>query len=287
VHLAALKKEAAQGRASELRQQAEAHRATSVSEDPTIAPRTKVAAKTLAKQRDAQADLLDPIQREDNDDSDLPPPAVDADLPTHRPPTTKDGKPTGKAQRNFTDPESKIMFRDGGFLQAYNGQLAVDEDHQIIVAAALSNQAPDAEYFQPLLKRVVDNCDAVPERVTGDSGFFSSANVHYAEGLGAEPFIAVNRNRRDGTTGDEPLHLDSYLTEEREQMRALLESERGHAAYARRKATVEPVFGQIKSARGFRQMSFRGLFKNRLEWLFVAATHNLLKLWRQASAVPA
>jgi transposase len=272
-HLAALKKEAAQGRAGDLRQQAESLRQTSV--DPTVTPKTRAAATTLAKQRDAQASSLD-------DDDSPPPPAVDADLPRHRPPATKSGAPKPKAQRNFTDPESRIMFRDGAFLQGYNGQIAVDESHQIIVAAALSNQSPDAEYFQPMLNRVVENCGAAPEKVTADSGYFSSGNVHHAEHLGVEPFIAVNRHRRDGKPGDDEPHLESYRTEERDQMRTLLDSERGHAAYARRKATVEPVFGQIKSARGFRQMSFRGVIKNRLEWLFVAATHNLRKLWRYA-----
>lgn len=284
-HLAALKKEAAEGRATELRQQAESLRKTSVSTDPTVTPKTKAAAKTLAKQRDAQADLLAPF--EDHDDDNDEPPAVDADLPTHRTPTTRDGKPTPKAQRNFTDPQSRIMFRDGGFLQAYNAHLAVDESHQVIVAAALSNQPPDAEYFQPMLKRVVENCDQVPTATTADAGFFSSANVRYAEQLGTEPFIAVNRHRRDGTPGDQIALPGNLVTDDREAMRALLDSERGRATYARRKATVEPVFGQIKSARGFRQMSFRGLVKNRLEWLFVAATHNLQKLWRNGAAATA
>lgn len=279
-HLAALKKEAAQSRAAELRQQAESLRRKS--QDSTRSATKRAEAATLAKKRDAQASLLD-----DKDDDDPPPPAVDADLPRHTPPTTKAGTPKPKAQRNFTDPESRIMFRDGAFLQGYNAQIAVDEAHQIIVAAALSNQAPDAEYFQPMLRRVIENCDAVPEAVTADSGFFSSDNVHYAESVGAEPFIAVNRHRRDGKPGDDPHQLDSYNTYERDQMRALLESERGRAAYARRKATVEAPFGQIKSARGFRQMSFRGLIKNRLEWVFVAATHNLRKLWRHAPAAVA
>jgi len=275
-HLAALKKEAAQGRARDLRQQAESLRETSV--DPTVPAKTRATATTLAKKRDAQASSLD-------DDDSPPPPAIDADLPRNRPPTTKAGRPKPKAQRNFTDPESRIMLRDGGFLQAYNGQIAVDDSHQIIVAAALSNQSPDAEYFRPMLHRVVANCGAVPERATADSGYFSTENVRHAESLGVEPFIAVNRHRRDGKPGDDAPPLENLATPERAQMRALLESERGHAVYARRKATVEPVFGQIKSARGFRQMSFRGLVKNRLEWLFVAATHNLRKLWRYAPAL--
>jgi hypothetical protein len=285
-HLAALKKEAAQSRATELRTQADELRATSASTDPKVTPKTKALAKTLAKQRDAQASLLDPVESKNDDEPDPPSPGVDSDLPRNKPPTTKHGKPTPKAQRNFTDPESRIMFRDGGYVQAYNGQIAVDDEHQIIVAAALSNQGPDAEYLQPMLNRVVENCGRVPEAATADSGYFSTENVHHAENLGVEPFIAVNRHQRDGKPGDEAPHLESHATVERAEMRALLDTERGRAVYARRKAIVEPVFGQIKSARGFRQMSFRGLFKNRLEWLFVAVTHNLRKLWRYAPQAP-
>jgi len=279
-HLAALKKEAASGRAEVLREQADALRRTSTSVDPKITSKTKAAAKTLATKRDVQANLLDPIER-DSDDDDPPPPPVDADLPRHKPPTTRDGKPTPKAQRNFTDPESRIMFRDGAFVQAYNGQIAVDESHQIIVAAALSNQGPDTEYLQPMLNRVVKNCGQVPEKATADSGYFSVENVRHAEHLGVEPFIAASRHRRDGAPGDDS-PLENLATPERAAMRALLETSYGRNAYARRKATVEPVFGQIKWARGFRQMSFRGIAKNRLEWLFVALTHNLRKLWRYA-----
>ena len=177
------------------------------------------------------------------------------------------------------------MMRDGAFVQAYNAQIAVDEDHQIIVAAALSNQAPDAEYFEPILRRVVDNCDAAPERVTADAGYFSAENVRAAEALGIEPFVATGRYDRDNS----PNELRGWHpTDERQRMRALLSSERGKAAYARRKATVEPVFGQTRT-RGIRQMSFRGLVKNRLEWLLICATHNLLKLWRSSRrlALPA
>jgi hypothetical protein len=168
------------------------------------------------------------------------------------------------------------LVRDGAFVQAYNAQIAVDEEHQIIVAAALSNQSPDAEYFEPMLRRVVENCSAAPERATADSGYFSADNVRAAKALGVEPFIAPGRLARDNSLNELP---DWYQTDERQRMRALLSTERGKAAYARRKSTVEPVFGQIRT-RGVRQMSFRGLVKNRLEWLLICAPHNLLKLWR-------
>ena len=102
-------------------------------------------------------------------------------------------------------------------------------------------------------------------------------NVQAAEALGAEPFISPGGHARDGS----PEELrKAHQTDERKRMRALLGTERGRAAYARRKATVEPVIGQIRT-RGVRQMSFRGMLKNRLEWVFICATHNLLKLWRR------
>ena len=227
----------------------------------------------MAAQHDQQAAELD--------DNDPPPPAVDSDLPRNAPPATPDGAPQPKAQRNFTDPESRIMMRDGGFLQAYNAQIAVDDAAQIIVAAALSNQAPDVEYFEPMLRRIVENCDAVPTSITADSGYFSADNVAAAEAMGTEPFIAVGGHHRNGLP-EEGLLRPHDQTAPRRSMRELLGTPRGRAAYARRKATVEPVFGQVRACRGIRQMSFRGLFKNRCEWLLICATHNLLKLWRAA-----
>ena len=136
--------------------------------------------------------------------------------------------------------------------------------------------------FAPMLRRVVENCQAAPSRVTADAGYFSPANVRVAESLGPEPFIAVGGQRRDGTPDEESLPI-SAKSDAAHAMNALLRTKQGHAAYARRKATVEPVFGQIRSCRGYRQISFRGLFKSRCEWLLVCATHNLLKLWRAKS----
>lgn len=267
----ALKKEVAEARAKRLREQAEELRKKT--ENTALAPRKRKELGTLAKKRDHQANLFD------NDDQDPPPPSVDDDLPRNVPPHRPDGTPKPKAQRNFTDPDSRIMLRDGAFIQAYNAQAAVDEEHQIIVAAAVGNQSPDSEYFVPMLRRVVGNCDAVPERATADSGYFSAAAVAYAEHVGVEPFIAVGKHRNDGSPTDGG-PLPQHRSEARVEMRSVLETERGRQAYARRKATVEPVFGQIRSARRFGQFSFRGLLKNRCEWLLVCLTHNVLKLWR-------
>ena len=271
----ALKKEVAAARAARLREQAEELRKKA--EDPRRAPPKRAEAATLAKKRDQQASLFD------DDDPSPPPPSVDADLPQNVPPHRPDGTPKPKAQRNFTDPDSRIMVRDGAFIQAYNAQIAVDDEHQIIVAAAISNQGPDNEYFEPMLRRVVENCDAVPDTATADSGYFSAAAVRFAEHVGVEPFISVGKHRNDGTqeaTSAKPQHR----TEAKQRMRAILESDRGRAIYARRKATVEPVFGQIRSPRRFGQFSFRGLLRNRCEWLLGCLTHNVLKLWRAAGA---
>lgn len=269
---AALKKEAAKARATELRDQAADLRRKA--DESTTAPRDQVGFKTRAANRDTEAKKLD-------DDDEPPMTGPDQDLPIHRPQTERDGSPEPKAQRNFTDAESRIMFRDGTYLQGYNAQIAVDEHAQVIVAAALSNHPADTAYFVPMLNRTVENCGAVPERTTADAGYFSTENVHAAEHMGTEPFISVGKHRNDGAAVDLP---PWYNTPNRRSMKALLDTPRGKAAYARRKATVEPVFGQIRAARGFRQMSFRGLFKNRCEWLFVCLTHNLLKLFRARAA---
>ena len=272
----ALRRETAAKRAARLEEQSAELREKAV--DPATSPRDQKGFQTLADTRELQAAAIKP-----DEDPEASADDSDDDLPRNTPPSTKAGEPKPNAQRNFTDPQSRIMVRDGAFLQAYNGQIAVDEEHQIIVAAALSNQGPDTQYFEPMLRRVVENCDAVPERVTGDAGYFSAENVRAAEAMGCEPFIAAGGHRRDGFP-DEESSMPQFKTEAHGAMRAVLDSERGRAAYARRKATVEPVFGQIKSCRGFRQMSFRGLLKNRCEWLFVCATHNLLKLWRAMAA---
>ena len=283
----ALRRETEAARAARLRTQAEALRQKA--SDPATPPPQQGALATLAARRDEQATALEAtrdLHAGPDDDAPAPPTASpDADLPHNTPPTKPSGEPKPKAQRNFTDPESRIMVRDGGFLQAYNAQVAVDEGHQIIVAAAVSNQAPDSEYFQPMLRRVAINCDAVPTRVTGDSGYFSADNVRFAEHLGSVPFISVGKHRNDGALNAE-VRPRQHQTVARREMRARLETPEGRAAYARRKATVEPVFGQVRACRGFRQFSFRGLVKNRCEWLFVCHTHNLHKLFRAQRRPP-
>jgi transposase len=305
---AALEQETRAARAEELRAQADAHRATAA--DPTLPERQRRTATTLAKKRDQQALELDekcrvertpeaasdtgalPLEVPPNQDAepaadarpadevgrseDAPPSGTD-DLPRHQPARRADGEPAPQAQRNFTDPDSRLMVRHGAFVQAYNVQIAVDEDNQIIVAEAVGNQAPDAEYFAPMLRRVVSNCGQAPEHATADAGYFSEDNVRAAEGLGSEPFISVGRQRHDESEpGPKP-----RSTPMRDFMQAELATPDGKKIYSRRKCTVEPVFGQIFAARGFRQFLLRGLSKVRFEWSFLCLTHNLLKLFRR------
>jgi transposase len=267
----ALRAETKAARAARLREQAEELRAKAA--DPNTAARDQKGFVTIAANRDAKADTLaaEAGEQRENDDDD--------DLPRNTPASTPDGEPKPEAQRNFTDPQSRIMFRDGAVLQGYNAQIAVDDLRQVIVASAVSNQAPDAQYFAPMLRRVVANCGKVPSSGTADSGYFSAANVTFAEHMGMEPFISVGKHRNDGrqaATSPQPNHH----TPAKLAMRAALDTPVGRAIYARRKSTVEPVFGQIRACRGFRQFSFRGLLKNRCEWAFVCLTHNVLKLFR-------
>ena len=221
----------------------------------------------------------------DSDSDDEPrPPLQPGELPTNRIPVDKHGTPKDSAQRNFTDADSRIMIDKGAFVQAYNGHLAVDSEHQIIVAAALSNQAPDAEYFIPMLDRVLAGCAQIPEAVLADAGFFSDANVRRAQARGVDVYIAPARTPH-GEKEPLPDGKEPCKSPMKEAMREKLQSEPGDALYRRRKAIVEPVNGQIKS-RGLGKLSLRGLSKARAEWSLIALSHNLLKLHKARRARP-
>jgi len=202
--------------------------------------------------------------------------------PTGRPPTVPDpteATPTPKAQRNFTDPESRIM-KDGAtksFVQAYNAQAAVDGTAQVIVAAAVTQEANDKQQLVPLLTQVEANCGARPPAASGDAGYFSEAAVTAEPLVGIDLYVAPDRQKHGDTPAPPPTPDDGTV---RSAMRAKLQTAAGHAVYALRKAIVEPVFGQIKAARGFRRFSFRGFAKVQAEWTLICLTHNLLKLFR-------
>ncbi len=218
-------------------------------------------------------------QREERDGDDDPPPTGTGPLPSHQVPTGKDGKPTPKAQRNFTDGDSRIMKTGDGYVQAYNCQLAVDDCHQVIVAQLVTNQPPDCEHLPHVLEEVARNCDGMPVTTTADSGYFSAENVAYARSQGTDILIPTERWRHG--EAPPPVHgrppRDMTLKQE---MTRRLRTKQARALYARRKVIVEPVFGQIKDARGIRSFLLRGLAKVRGEWSLITLTHNVLKLWR-------
>src|SRR5579884_1431468 len=179
-----------------------------------------------------------------------------------RPPQAPDpeqAKPEPKAQRNFTDPDSRIM-KDGAtkeFVQAYNAQAVVDSEAQVIALM-----------------------ESKPQRAMADAGYFTEASVTDGRLEGIDLFVAPDKQKHSDevrvATGPPPPESSSGA----ERMRYQLRTAEGRAAYKRRKAIVEPVFGQIKEARGFRRFLLRGLGKVSAEWKLICATHNLLKLYR-------
>lgn len=229
--------------------------------------------------------------RDRPDDQDLPPPGaptatVPEPMPEHQVPVGNDGAPTAKAQRNFTDADSRIMKTGDGFIQGYNAQAMVDEEHQIIVAADVSNQCPDAEHLIPMLDRTIDNCQAVPRKMSSDTGYFSQANVVRAQSRGVDVYIATKRQKHGDPQqpgGATPASQESDL---KAQMRSKLSTPEGAKVYSRRKVIVEPPFGQIKN-RGFRSFLLRGIEKVRGEWSLIALSHNLLKLHKASRRGPA
>lgn len=269
--MAELEREAAKARAEQLVENADGQ--WKKAEDPAVSEPERARAATRAAKSEAQAAELDPP-----DDDDEPPSPGTGDLPKHRVPTDPDGVPDPHAQRNFTDADSRIMVTNGTYVQAYNAQLTVDDTAQVIVAQAVTNQPPDVEHFVPMLDRVKSAVGSHPERVSADTGYYSDANAQHCAARGIDPYIAVGRTPHGLAEAAPPKRSSPTKT----AMRAKLESPDGHAVYARRKVIVEPVFGQIKSAQGFRRFSLRGLVKVRCEWALVCLTHNLLKLFRAA-----
>lgn len=195
--------------------------------------------------------------------------------------------PRPKVQRNFTDPESRIMVDgDKAFIQGYNAQAAVDASSQVIVAAEVSQSAPDAGHLVPMIEKVKETTGRRPQEVSADAGYWSEANVEGAKRRRVEPFIAPERRRHgrrlQAPRGRMPMNLSA-----KGRMRRLLSTRRGRARYRLRMTTVEPVFGQIKEIGGFRRFLLRGIEKVRGEWSLACLAHNVWKLFRALRPAPA
>ena len=201
------------------------------------------------------------------------------------------GEPAPKAQKNFTDPESRIMKSKDGFVQAYNAQAAVDAEAQVIVAQAVTQEANDKRQLVPMTDAIETNLGRKPEQLSADSGYCSDANIEALETRGIDGYIAPGRTKdtaggaaidasaappadASATASPGPASAPTRVEAMRKKIKA-----GGHdSPYRLRKQLPEPVFGQIKQARGFRQFLLRGFEKVQAEWSMVCTAHNLLKL---------
>ena len=225
----------------------------------------------LARIRAAKAELEAEARAAE---ADRPPPPSNPDgSPRPRPgrtPQHPPGQPKPTAQRNFTDPQSRIMKGPDGFVQAYNAQAAVDAEAQIIVAHRLTNSGSDHDALLPLLDAAAENIGEMPNEVSADNGFCSEANLEGLINRTVRGYVAAGRaSTPDGGTKGGKLV---------QAMRTRLRRGGHRSRYRMRKYIVEPVFGHIKQARNFRQFLLRGINKVKSEWALICTAHNLAKL---------
>jgi hypothetical protein len=191
-------------------------------------------------------------------------------------PKPPSAEPDAKAQRNFTDPESRILKTKDGFIQGYNAQAAVDGKAQIIVEHGLTPSTSDHDQLVALVDGIEKNLGRKPAEASADAGYCSEANLAALDARGIKAYVATGRAKHPA---DAKRRLGGELTQ---AMRRKLKRAGWRSRYRLRKQIVEPVFGQIKQARGFRQFLLRGIEKVRAEWAMICTAHNLLKLARAA-----
>lgn len=190
-------------------------------------------------------------------------------------PKSVEPKPT--AQINFTDADSRIMVDKKTFVQAYNAQAAVDSKSQVIVANDVTNQSNDKQQVKPMVSAIRANLDVVPDHLSADTGYFSKNNVEWLIKEKIAPYIPPKKQKHNQprVSPRGPITPDMTVAQ---LMERKLRTKRGQEFYKKRKTIVEPVFGQIKEAMGFRQFLLRGLAKVKAEWDPVCLCHNLKKL---------
>jgi transposase len=189
-------------------------------------------------------------------------------------------KPDPKTQYNFTDPESRIMHGPDGFVQGYNVQVAVEDGLQLIVGQHVTQATNDKQQLQPMIETIVQQSGERPDQLLADAGYCSEENLAALADTPIDAYISTRKQRhgeRPGPCPRGPLPKGATRTD---RMARKLHTKVGAAVYAARKGIVEPVIGQIKQARGFRQFLLRGFAKVQGEWALVCATHNILKLHR-------
>ncbi|HUE89228.1 MAG TPA: IS1182 family transposase [Vicinamibacterales bacterium] len=188
-------------------------------------------------------------------------------------------KPDSKAQYNFTDPESRIMKGPDGFVQAYNVQVAVD-DRQLIVGQGVTQETNDKKQLMPMITTIAQQSGDTPTRLLADAGYCSEENLAAIADTTIDAYISTRKQKHGERPGPCPRGPLPKTATRVDRMSRKLHTKAGTAVYAARKAIVEPVIGQIKQARGFRQFLLRGFEKVQGEWSLVCTTHNILKLYR-------
>jgi len=183
-------------------------------------------------------------------------------------------EPEGKTQRNFTDPESRVLLTKDGYIQGYNAQAAVDAEAQIIVAHGLTQSMSDQDQLVALVDGIKKNLGRKPKEASADAGYCSEANLGALADRGIGAYIATGRAKHPAQAQRK---RSGPLTQ---AMRDKLKRAGWRSRYRLRKQLVEPVFGQIKQARGFRQFLLRGIDKVKAEWALICTAHNLGKLAR-------
>jgi len=193
-----------------------------------------------------------------------------------RPRKNEPGTPKDSAQTNFTDPQSRIMKSHDGFIQGYNAQAVVDADSQVIVAQGLTNNASDAQQLAVMVAQIKQNTGRQARELSADAGYCSEDNLKELRRRHINGYIATGRQKHGQATAaaERNVKLGTYAYAMWQKLRR-----GGHRSrYRLRKQTVEPVFGQVKQGRGFRQFLLRGLRKVAGEWSLICTAHNLLKL---------
>lgn len=195
--------------------------------------------------------------------------------PGSRPPQTPSGIPRDKAQRNFTDPESRIMKTRDGFVQGFNAQIVVDSKSQVIVAQDVTASPTDVQQLAPMVAQIKQNTGRQAEELSADAGYCSEGNLKELKRRQINAYVATGRQehgQKSATAGK------NWTGARTRAMRTKLRRAGHRSRYRLRKMIVEPVFGHIKQARGFRQFLLRGQEKVRGEWSLITTVHNLLKL---------
>ena len=199
-----------------------------------------------------------------------------------------DEKPEESAVANTTDPDSRIMKTRTGYVQAYNGQLAVDAKSQVIVATDLVQDQNDKQQLQPMMQKIQENTGRLPQRATLDAGYDNEEQIKPFWDK-VDLYIPTQKDWKQRKAMKGTLPPKGRIPKKlslRERMKRKLLTKKGKAIYKKRGSSVEPVNGQIKDSRGFDRLSLRGLQKGKSEWKFICTTHNILKLWRHTTPMP-